>query len=73
MTMKLTVPQMYDLIRKSICETSDQYRFGQALFNNLPTELADSIRGTDKDFFYWDNKRQQEIIQYCYDHMTFSC
>ncbi|QAX99612.1 hypothetical protein AsFcp4_158 [Aeromonas phage AsFcp_4] len=68
--MKMTVPETYNLIRKSLYETKNEYRFGQAVFNNLPKEIADQIRGTDKDFFYWDNNRQREIIDYCYDELT---
>ena len=45
------------------------YRFGQALWNQLPQDLRDEYLATDKDFFYSnDNKFVMEtFFQYFVD------
>lgn len=37
---------------------ADKYRFGQALWNILPDELALHFNGTEHDFFYWTNENK---------------
>lgn len=34
------------------CAEVEGYRFGQAVYNNLPKEVADAITGTEKDMFH---------------------
>ena len=64
--MKLTTEQMGSIVSKSMAEMNSDYRFGQAVFNNLPSVIADQIRATEHDFFYWKNTRKQDIINICY-------
>lgn len=34
------------------CAEVKAYRFGQAVYNNLPKDIADTINGTEKDMFH---------------------
>lgn len=55
----LTVGEASDIITEAYLqvETNKGYRFGQAVFNLLPQEIAEQIRGTEYDFFYWDDRK----------------
>lgn len=46
-------------------------RTGQLLFNNLPHEVANHVRGTEFDPFHKDMSKQ-EIIDWFNDHVIFS-
>ncbi len=69
---KLTEDGGDKLVVKVISETNNikGYRVGQSLFNNLPKDLADEIRGTELDFFYWANDTMvwetfyKEMVEY---------
>lgn len=39
-----------------------KYRFGQALFNILPSDIAKCIVSTDKDFFYKNDEETNELF-----------
>lgn len=52
---KLTQKEAADLyikVQKEVKETKG-YREGQSLYNNLPSDIAIEINGTDLDFFHW--------------------
>lgn len=56
--MKLTIMDANKLINKANEEVraNKSYRFGQALWNSLPKELIEDEVGTDKDFFYLEDR-----------------
>lgn len=49
-------------------------RFGQALFNTVPSEVASQFTGTEKDFFHNDNCSEvmQIYMDYWVDTSTIS-
>lgn len=68
--MKLTLTQAQSILETANTQMQQvpTYRLGQAIFNLLPEELANTIRGTERDFFYWidDNK----VFQVFYDNLV---
>lgn len=56
--MKLAIMDANKLINKAYGEVraNKGYRFGQALWNSLPNELIEYGMGTEKDFFYWEDR-----------------
>ena len=56
--MKLSIMDANKLINKANEEVmaNKSYRFGQALWNSLPKELIECGVGTERDFFYWEDR-----------------
>jgi hypothetical protein len=46
-------------------------RTGQLLFNNLPAAVANVVRTTDFDPFYW-NMRRDEVLKWFDDHIIYN-
>lgn len=53
--MKLKVEEALTLVKnaRQYVEKFSYCRFGQALFNSLPKDVANSHAGKEMDFFYW--------------------
>lgn len=63
MTIKRLSPEqateMINLAQEHVhLNQSAKYRFGQALWNILPDDLASYFRSTKYDFFYWTNENK---------------
>ena len=71
---KLTYTQAVKLVEQASQESlqNRDYRFGQALWNLLPTEMTKEFLGTTRDFFYWrDNAKVIETFyEYFVDNET---
>lgn len=54
---KITQDQALFYLEEAYCVSGKHecIRFGQALFNALPLDVTNHIRGTDQDFFYDTN------------------
>lgn len=50
----LTKDELQKIIIKSLadCQETKGYRFGQAIYNNLPVDVARSINGSSEDMFH---------------------
>lgn len=62
---KLTYEQAVKLVEQASQESTEMkfYRFGQALWNLIPTEVSNPWHMTEYDFFYWvDNARVVEVF-----------
>lgn len=65
--MKLTQIEADKLVYVATLDSQmGHQRFGQALWNILPKEVADSHLGGDNDFFYWTDKFKVMSIFYKY-------
>ena len=71
--MKLTHDQLHYYIESAWAtyhhvneDPRAKYRFGQALWTELPNEVTDHLHGTTKDFYYWSDDRATEIISIAY-------
>lgn len=49
-----------------------KYRFGQALWNQIPTGVSHHIYMTDKDFFNWSDERVAEILEIAYTEFVYN-
>ena len=68
--IKLTYEQAVKLVDRAAKESTEvkHYRFGQALWNLMPSEVTDEFLLTEYDFFYWvDNARVVEVF---YEHFV---
>ncbi len=66
--MKLKVDQAVTLV-KNAREYADRFsycRFGQALFNSLPKDIANTHEGKETDFFYWLD--DEKVLECFYQH-----
>jgi hypothetical protein len=50
----LTKFEVKEIIRQSLtdCQNTKGYRFGQAIYNNLPVDVAQAINGSSEDMFH---------------------
>lgn len=72
--MKLTVEEMNGIFAEAWLQSAKnpqaRYRFGQAVWNLVPSEVNDIPSGSELDFFYWSDYRSNEITQICMDHFV---
>lgn len=58
----------YDVINNIKLSGGGTYRFGQALWNNLPLDITKAHWATEHDFFYW--KDTDRILETFYEHFV---